>query len=505
MKNPAELLDDLNVAIYQDAGLKYPREAPYSPHIGYPEYHLKHIAKEENYVYDAMRQNLLLLGLDRENFGTPHWNPFKNIIHPGDKVVIKPNFVLDRHDEGGDLFSIITHPSVIRAVIDYVCLALQGQGKIIIADAPQMDCDFDNLLKKTGLRYVQELYKRELGFELEIYDLRDFWYDVKKAGATKAAYTEYRFKLPGDPQGRVVVSLGKESLFCGINSRNFYGADYNRREVICYHNGEVQEYLMSKTVLSADVVILLPKLKVHKKVGVTLNVKGLVGTVVNKNCLVHYRLGTPSEGGDQFPEGILSKKERMAVKLERRASDLPLSHRHTVTDKIYELTARVASPFFRRLGLKMRSGSRLLDAGNWYGNDSAWRMAVDLLRIFLYADQEGKLHNTPIRRVVSIIDGVIGGEENGPLAPASKKSGVLIAGFNPCAVDIVGARLMGFDFNKIRMLSYLVAHPEFFKTNIARIIVRSNQSEFDGLLRQDNRKRYLDFEAPPGWKGVVEV
>jgi len=505
MKNPVELLENLNVAIYCESGLEYPGEAPYSPHIKYPEYPLKHIGEKANSVYDAFRQTLLLLGLDRENFGRPNWSPLKEIIQPGNTVVIKPNFVLDRHDEGGDLFSIITHPSVIRAVIDYVYLALEGKGKIIIADAPQMDCDFDNLLQKTGLRYIQELYRRELGFEVEVYDLRDFWYDVKKAKRAKAAYTKYRLKLPGDPKGRIVVSLGRESLFYGINSQNFYGADYDRTEVIRYHNGEVQEYVMSKTVLSADVVILLPKLKVHKKVGVTLNVKGLVGAVVNKNCLVHYRLGTATEGGDQFPEGVLSKKERMVVKLQRLAYDLLLSHRHPVTDAMYELAARAARLFFKGLGMEVRSHPRLLDGGNWYGNDSAWRMAVDLYRIFLYADQEGQLHSRPTRRVFSIIDGIIGGEGNGPLVPTSKKCGVLIAGFNPCAVDIVATRLMGFDYNKIKMLSYLVAHPELFKTSVDKIVVRSNQVEYKDLLKPDNRKRYLNFEPPPGWRGFVEI
>mgnify|MGYP001054299095 CR=1 FL=1 len=505
MKNPVKLLENLNVAIYCESGLEYPGEAPYSPHIKYPEYPLKHIGEKANSVYDAFRQTLLLLGLDRENFGRPHWNPLKEIIQPGNTVVIKPNFVLDRHDEGGDLFSIITHPSVIRAVIDYVYLALEGKGKIIIADAPQMDCDFGALLEKTMLRSIQELYKNELGFGIEILDLREFWYDVKKAERARAAYTKYRFRLPGDPQGRVIVPLGKDSLFYGIDSRKFYGADYDRDEVIRYHHGEVQEYVISKTVLSADCVILVPKLKVHKKVGVTLNVKGLVGTVVNKNCLVHYRLGTPSEGGDQFPDGVLVKKERIAVKFQRLASDILLSHRHPVTDAIYEFAARVVNPLFKRLGFQVKSDKRILDNGNWYGNDSAWRMAVDLYRIFLYADQEGQLHTMPIRRVFSIIDGIIGGEGNGPLVPTSKKCGVLIAGFNPCAVDIVATRLMGFDYNKIKMLSYLVAHPELFKTSVDKIVVRSNQVEYKDLLKPDNRKRYLNFEPHPGWRGFVEI
>lgn len=505
MRNPIELLNDASVAVYHEPELRYPEEVPYSPQIRYPENPLKHTSKEVNSVYEAVRQTLFLLNLDRNNFETSYWNPLKEFVRPGDVVVIKPNFVLDRHDKGGDLFSIITHPSVIRAVIDYVYIALRGQGRIIIADAPQMDCDFQALLEKTKLRSIQELYKDELGFEIEVYDLREFWYDVAKADRAKAAYTKYRFKLPGDPQGCLAVPLGKDSFFHGLEAQKFYGADYDRREVIRYHHDEVHEYSVSRTVLSADAVIFVPKLKVHKKVGVTLNVKGLVGTVVNKNCLVHYRLGTPSEGGDQFPDGVLEDKEQVAVKLQRWASDKLLSHRRPETDAMYDCCAKVSSSVLKQLGFKVKSENRLLDAGNWHGNDSAWRMAVDLYRIFIYADQKGLLHTTPVRRVFSIIDGVIGGEGEGPLVPTSKKCGVLVAGANPGAVDIVGARLMGFDYNKIKMLSHLVSHPDVFKTDIDRIIMHSNRDEYNSLLKPDNRKRYFNFEPSTGWEGFIEV
>jgi len=39
----------------------------------------------------------------------------------------------------------------------------------------------------------------------------------------------------------------------------------------------------------------IPKMKVHGKVGVTLNLKGLVGVNTDKNYLIHYRVGTPKE------------------------------------------------------------------------------------------------------------------------------------------------------------------------------------------------------------------
>jgi uncharacterized protein (DUF362 family) len=502
MKKPEEIISDLDVSVYHNPELEYPDEPPYSPHIRHPEYFFNNTSEKENGVYDAVRNALLLLGLDKDNFDTPQWNPFREIIKPKDTVVIKPNFVLSNHEGGGDLFNIITHPSVIRAVVDYVYIALAGKGRIIIADAPQMDCNFNELLEKTKLESSKELYEKELGFKIEIYDLRDFWLDKK--GSPKAAYSKNRHKLPGDPLGGVLVNLARKSLFYGVNNyQRFYGADYNREETIRHHHGDVQEYLVSKTILSADVVISVPKLKVHKKVGVTLNVKGLVGTCVNKNYLVHYTLGTPLEGGDQFPDGVLNAKEAMVVKLQRWAYDMFLSKKNLIGDFLYEMGVKVGGPLLKLLGFKSLDRDKsILDAGNWYGNDSAWRMAVDLLKIFIYVDKNGRLQDAPVRRMFSIVEGVIGGEADGPLTPDSKRCGSIIAGFNPCAVDLVCTRLMGFDYKKIKMLKYVLDYPELFKVSLPEIRISSNK-DFGDLFEEENKNKYFDFEPPIGWKGYV--
>lgn len=503
MKNPEEIGSNLNVSVYHDPGLGYPDESPYSPHTRYPEYFLPHLSEKENGVYDAVRSALLLLGLDEANFGTPRWNPFKEIIEPGDTVIIKPNFVLSTHDEGGDLFSIITHPAVIRAIVDYVHIALAGKGRIIIADAPQMDCNFSELLEKTNLESIKELYEKELGFNIEIYDLRDFWLD--KRGRPRGTGSRNRHRLPGDPLGGVLINLGERSLFYGIdNYERFFGADYNREETIRHHHEDIQEYMVSKTVLSADVVISVPKLKVHKKVGVTLTTKGLVGISVNKNYLIHYKLGTPSEGGDQFPDGVLSAKETITVKLQRWAYDKFLSKRNPKADFLYDMAERLGKLLLKPLRFNLDKSKSILDTGNWYGNDSAWRMAVDLLRIFIYADKEGRLQDRPVRRVFSIVDGVTGGEGKGPLIPDSKNAALIVAGFNPCAVDLVCTRLMGFDYKKINILTYVLNHPELFKANLSKIKVSGNRG-FEDLFDERNKNKYLDFAPPPGWKGYIEL
>ena len=52
--------------------------------------------------------------------------------------------------------------------------------------------------------------------------------------------------------------------------------------------------------------------------------------------------------------------------------------------------------------------------------------------------------------VLTIIDGVLAGEGEGPLAPGDVPLGAILAGTDPVAVDCLAVRLMGFDERKTR-------------------------------------------------------
>ena len=71
-----------------------------------------------------------------------------------------------------------------------------------------------------------------------------------------------------------------------------------------------------------------------------------------------------------------------------------------------------------RVGYKvLRRGIRPwtpVTEGAWHGNDTTWRMAMDLARIVTYADAAGVMHDTPPRGIVVLTDGIIGGEGDGP-------------------------------------------------------------------------------------------
>ncbi|HET8781248.1 MAG TPA: DUF362 domain-containing protein, partial [Pyrinomonadaceae bacterium] len=84
--------------------------------------------------------------------------PFGELIPSGARVLIKPNFVLDHNQSDGGMDPMITHQSVVKAVVN---AALQTDaGEVVVGDAPIQTCDFDALLETTGLGTWAESRKK---------------------------------------------------------------------------------------------------------------------------------------------------------------------------------------------------------------------------------------------------------------------------------------------------------------------------------------------------------
>jgi hypothetical protein len=173
---------------------QYNTRPPYHPDQRFPESRSPDIATEPNAPYSLLRNLLHARGFDVEHFGTSEWNPLGDIVLPGMTVLLKPNFVVSRHVKGGDLYSIVTHPSILRALVDYVFIALQGRGRIVIADSPQMDCNWDELMAAMRLDTICDFYEKLHGFRIEVLDLRNF----TLVDAAKPAYSGNRKPLAGE-------------------------------------------------------------------------------------------------------------------------------------------------------------------------------------------------------------------------------------------------------------------------------------------------------------------
>jgi uncharacterized protein (DUF362 family) len=475
---------------------RYPSEPPYSPGIAYPEYPFgsSSLARGANEAYEGVRDALRLLKLDDEHHGRNEWNPLGRIIHPGNTVVLKPNFIRNfRETQTGHDDCLITHGSVIRAALDYVYIALEGSGRVVIADAPQNDADFDAIRRIAGLDEIQAFYRQHADFNVEVCDLRP-----ERARKVDGVIVGHE-RLSGDPHGYVSVNLGHHSMFTEIEHlcHLLYGSEYDTGEIRRHHTGGVHEYLIARTILEADCIINLPKLKTHKKTGITVCMKNLVGINGNKNWLPHHRLGTPAQGGDQFSDDSV----------QRRAE------RHVMAcfRKLFPLLGPVRAIAAKPLKVLGRSvfgdtNTDTIRSGNWYGNDTTWRMVIDLNRIAMHADSRGDLRDTPARHMLNVVDGIVGGEGNGPLDPTPKAAGVVLAGTNGVCVDLVCAQIMGFDRTRLPLLNRSFdAHPLPLVSGVGMddVVVLSNDERLCG---QASEKAYFSFPFLPhfGWKGHME-
>jgi len=485
----------------------YPKRSPFHPEEAYPEYPFgtDALSREPNNAYAAVREALRLYGADDANYGSPNWNPLGELVRPGDRVVIKPNFVLSFNEEGYGIEPVVTHPSVLRAVADYTFIALKGNGSVRIVDAPQWDCDFDALADWGGFNPLRDFYTAR-GLDFDILDVRRL-----RLRKTSKGYitSDDRIYLDGDPLGYAVVNLGERSLLASLpHIDRLYGSDYDRTETVSHHIGGVHEYLVSKTILAADVVINAPKMKVHKKVGVTLNIKNLVGINGDKNYLPHYRIGSPSQGGDEFPD-MMGKSLGGRVQNARTWLQSKLLTRNSrLGETLYGVLFGAYRLARNMLGLKVE---KPVVAGNWYANDTCWRMAVDLMNILFFADANGNLQESPQRRFFSVVDGIVGGQRNGPLSPKPIESRLVVVGNHPYAVDIAVTRLMGFDWRKIPQFAYLQTaespdpFEDFFRISSPEEIDIRSENRAIATMMSHREVVNIPFEPHPGWVGHIEL
>ncbi|WP_049761983.1 DUF362 domain-containing protein [Candidatus Korobacter versatilis] len=484
------------VAIHRSSGqVRYPKLPPFHPSDQYPELAVGlPIGTEQNSVYDAVRESFRLLGLDSANFGMAAWNPLSSLIQPGDHVFLKPNMIAHKHQLTDEWEHVITHGSVIRAVVDYAYLALQGKGQITLGDAPQTDSKFELIIERMGLKAIQELYAKTQNFEIAMVDLRkEHW--IERDGI----YVE-TVPLDGDPAGSIQVSLNNDSLFSELDGKGktYYGAHYNVPETNSHHCDGKHEYLISRSPVSADVFISIPKLKTHKKCGITLNLKGLVGINADKNWLPHYVLGSPGAGGDQFDRD--SSKQKLENSLVLKAKSF-LVKGNPVVRYISRKTKRAA---YRIFG----NNENVVRSGNWHGNDTVWRMSLDLNRILLYANPDGSMRSTDSpKRYFSVVDGFIAMEGNGPVAGTAKECGVVIAGGDPVAVDDVCTQLMGFDFEKLLLIRRAFESHRYPLTIASHHSIRtcSNLADWTGKLVEWPHQSLYEFRPHFGWLGKVEL
>jgi uncharacterized protein (DUF362 family) len=383
---------------------------------------------------------------------------------------------------------LITHPSLIEAVVSAV---LHSQAsEVVVGDAPIQGCHFEELLEATGLdRWSGRLIQNDKRFK-GVHDFRrttcDFVNGVRVA--SEKLINEDRF---------VLFDLGSDSLLEPVtdDEHPFRVTCYDPRLMANTHAPRRHQYLVARDVIDADVIINLPKLKTHKKAGITCALKNLIGINGNKEYLPHHRVGGSETGGDCYP-GSSRVKRVLEYTLDRQNMTSSLA--------AARLWHGVAANLDR---LASFGGDRLGVEGSWSGNDTVWRTGLDLNRVLLYGCSDGTLASTPQREILHLVDAVVAGQGDGPLRPQPLPLGLVFGGRSAPAVDLIGAYLLGYEPTKIPIVREAFAQFSSslteFQTGDVRVFGDLGTGSAESVLGGTNFVNEIAY--PAGWRNAKRL
>jgi uncharacterized protein (DUF362 family) len=401
----------------------------------------------------------------------------------GSRVLIKPNLVMHENASGAGLECLITYPALIEGAARFALRA--GAAEVVIADAPLQACDFGALARSCGFDTIAErLDSSRLSFR----DLRL----VTRAG--RDLWSRVSLVSRRDPaRDYVLFDLGRHSRLEPVTAPGtpLRVTAYDPAALARTHAPGTHQYLIAREIVDADVIVNLPKLKTHKKAGLTGALKNMVGANGHKAYLPHHRKGPCGAGGDCYPDAAMPKA----------LAEFALDRGNAAASRAARFAwAQVAAAAIHA------SPDRNLE-GAWHGNDTLWRTVLDLQTIVHYGDRSGHLAPAPQRRLVHLTDAVVAGQGDGPLAPEPYRAGFLTLAANPAAADWVGALLLGLDPRRIASVREAFAAPgiDYPLTDFppAAISVGLDGQDFtwEELV---SRLSPTPARLPEGWSGHIE-
>jgi len=378
---------------------------------------------------DGISDQIIVAGTLDRAFEAWLGNPggFAAVVKPNAKVVLKPNFVNHRNYGPGGIRCLVTSKLLILEVLKRV--AACSPREIILGDAPIQGCDWNQLVTEAMLAD----FRNAVGNIP--FSVRDFRRTVYSAGSQlEDIIPESEF---------ILFDLKKNSYLEAISehSEKFRVTMYDHRKLNKRHSSGTHQYLVARDALDADVVISLPKLKTHKKAGITGALKNLVGICGNKEFLPHHRKGGTLSGGDCYPGRSLIKST-----IENLDESM-YTHRSKFLRRMNTFIIRVLNR------LDPRKGGEQGVEGSWFGNDTVWRTAMDLNRILYFGTVDGIIMPTEQRTVISITDAIICGQGEGPLSPDPLPVGVITVTDRPDVADHYHALLLGMEPEHIPLVA----------------------------------------------------
>jgi uncharacterized protein (DUF362 family) len=411
-----------------------------------------------------VRTSLFGLGLDAANFGNKQWNPLGDYVNSRATILLKPNWVNNINPVGG-LDCTVTHPSIIRCVIDYCIIA---KAKVIeVGDAPIQDCDFNDLMEKHGYKRLFE-YMYKMGINIKISDFR---LTVSKRVSKISNKVILQQNNPDMDLSKVIeFDLKDISYFNSIETNSIYRSiNYHHEKLNERHNKEHHKYLLYKSLFDADLIINLPKPKTHRYAGITGAQKNFIGACSEKDYLPHCRVGAPKTGGDELRKSTVAGNlfslidRKRCRSIERRGIKSQLFF-GGIQYCIYNFNKLINKGFFVN--------------GIWHGNDTIWRTILDINLILLYGDSNGGFNpDAKPRNILTIGDMIVAGESGGPLKPSPKYLGIILASDNCALFDYVFCRITGFDYKLIPTVKNSLLNKSFIQDLIDDMYLHSNMND----------------------------
>lgn len=411
-------------------------------------------------------------------------NPFSGVVKPGSTVLIKPNWVLHENWCGEDVYCLYTQPALVAAAVRLIAKA--SPSRIIIGDSPVQNCDLSKLLTDAAKKMITEaagaVPVEFIDFRRTVTERNDF---ARGVSTNRRPLDRY-----------ILFDLGQDSLMEPLcaPSDPFRITNYDPRELAKTHHRGRHQYLLCREVFEADVVINMPKLKSHKKAGMTGALKNLVGINGSKDFLPHHRVGGSGWGGDCY---------RGRAPLKRLAEwFMDRANRHLGKSRysFWRSFSEAAIAAHRRIS---PYGDAEME-GSWYGNDTVWRMTLDLNRLLLYGRTDGSLSDQRQRVVYTLTDALMAGDGEGPLSPKPLALGLVTFSSDSAVSDFVNCALMHFDWKKIPQVREAFGA---FKYKLTDVNPGDVEVAMDGQpvsLEEAALKYGRPFVASVGWQDHVE-
>ena len=386
----------------------------------------------------------------------------------GKKILLKPNWVLHDKTES-DRICLRTHDAFLLVALELL-LEMQPE-RIVLGDAPVQGCNWERMLSTDFIESVHQL-SGQYKVPVSIKDFRRVSYnpETNQLEQNRNAIEEF-----------IIFDVGKRSYLEEVSDDErspFRVTNYDPGRLAESHRKGVHKYCITKELFDADLVITVPKIKTHQKAGLTNALKILVGVNGDKDYLPHHRKGALGDGGDCYPG-----KNPL-----RKMSEDILDYANTKIGKpsykpLLHLTAalwRVSKP----------DNEQNLAAG-WYGNDTTWRMVLDINQVVLFGKLDGTLSDTVQRELYSLCDGIVAGQGDGPLKPDPLALGVVAFSNDAAFMDIVAGNIMRMEVDKITLLHNA---KDWLKNKDCLLTINQKQADIKNL------KNYsVKAIMPPGW------